>query len=73
MDFVHEQLPTGRKIRVLTVVATFSLFSPTVDARFSYRGEDVVLTLERVCATVDYPAAIRVDQGSEFVTRDLYL
>ncbi len=28
MDFVHDQLATGRKIRVLTVVDTFSRFSP---------------------------------------------
>jgi len=73
MDFVHDQLATGRKIRVLTVIDTFSRFSPAVDARFSYRGEDVVLTLERVCATVGHPATIRVDQGSEFVSRDLDL
>ena len=45
MDFVHDQLATGRKIRVLTVVDTFSRFSPVLNARFSYRGEDVVQTL----------------------------
>lgn len=50
MDFVHDQLATGRKIRVLTV-----------DARFNYKGEDVVQTLERVCRQVGYLASIRVD------------
>ncbi|NKM43380.1 IS3 family transposase [Rhizobium laguerreae] len=73
MDFVHDQLATGRKIRVLTVVDTFSRFSPAVDARFSYKGEDVVQTLERVCRQVWYPASIRVDNGSEFISRDLDL
>ena len=38
MDFVHDQLATGRKIRVLTVVDTFSRFSPVVDPRSSYRA-----------------------------------
>ncbi|WP_441351275.1 MULTISPECIES: IS3 family transposase [unclassified Tardiphaga] len=71
MDFVHDQLATGRKIRVLTIVDTFSRFSPAVDPRFSYRGEDVVVTLERICKTVGYPKTIRVDQGSEFISRDL--
>ena len=47
MYFVHDQLATGRKIRGLTVVDTYSRFSPAVDARFSYKGEDVVQTLER--------------------------
>lgn len=73
MDFVHDQLATGRKIRILTIVDTFSRFSPTVDPRFSYRGEDVVQTLGRICAKVGYPQSIRVDQGSEFISRDLDL
>ncbi len=73
MDFVHDQLATGRKIRVLTVVDSFSRFSPAVDPRFSYRGEDVVLTLERICKVVGYPKSIRVDQGSEFISRDFDL
>jgi len=64
MDFVLDQLATGKKIRVLTVVDTFSRFSPIVDPRFSYRAEDVVLTLEQACAAMGSPKAIRVDQGS---------
>lgn len=48
MDFVHDQLAAGKKIRVLTVVDTFSRFSPAVEPRFSFRGADVVETLERV-------------------------
>ena len=73
MDFLHDQLATGQKIRVLTVIDTFSRLSPALDARFRYRGEDVVTTLERVCRTVGSPKAIRVDQGSEFISRDLDL
>ena len=57
----------------MTVVDTFSRFSPVVDPRFSYRGEDVVATLERTCRLVGYPKTIRVDQGSEFISRDLDL
>jgi putative transposase len=71
MDFVHDQSATGKKLRVLTVVDTFSRFSPIVDPRFSYRAEDVVATLGQSCAVVGYPQAIRVDQGSEFISRDL--
>lgn len=73
MDFVHDQLATGSKLRILTVVDLFSRFSPVIDPRFSYRGEDVVATLERVCTEVGYPDSIRVDQGSEFISRDLDL
>jgi len=73
MDLVHDQLATGRKIRMLTVVDTFSRYSPAIDPRFSYHGEGVVQVLEKVCAEVGYPATIRVDQGTEFVSRDLDL
>lgn len=73
MDFVHDQLATGRKLRVLTVVDTWSRYVPVLDPRFSYRGEDVVATLERVCCCIGYPKTIRVDQGSEFVSRDMDL
>ena len=73
MDFVHDQLATGKKIRVLTIVDTFSRYAPAIDPRIAYRGEDVVQTLERICPETGYPAAIRVDQGSEFVSRDLDL
>jgi len=72
MDFVHDQLATGKKIRVLTVVDTFSRFSPIIDPRFSYRAEDVVQSLERICRN-GYPKMIRVDPGSEFISRDMDL
>jgi len=44
-----------------------------IDPRFSYRGEDVVETIERVSRAIGYPETIRVDQGSEFISRDLDL
>lgn len=73
MDFVHDQLATGRKIRMLTVVDTFSRYVPVLDPWFRYRGKDVVQTLERVCAKTGYPGTIRVVKGSEFISRDLDL
>lgn len=73
MDFVHDQLALGKKLRILTIVDTHSRYCPATDARFQYRGEDVVQTLERICSKVGYPKTIRVDNGSEFVSRDLDL
>jgi putative transposase len=73
MDFVHDQLATGRKLRVLTIVDTFSRFSPALEPRYTFRGINVVEVLERVCNEVGFPETIRVDQGSEFVSRDLDL
>ena len=73
MDFVHDQLALGNKLRILTIVDTHSRFCPATDPRFTYRGEDVVQTLERVCGRIGYPKTIRVDNGSEFISRDLDL
>ena len=73
MDFVHNQLAIGTKLRVLTIVDTFSRFSPALEPRFTFRGADVVEVLGRVGREVGLPATIRVNQGTEFVSRDLDL
>ena len=57
MDFVHDQLATGTKLRVLTIVDTFSRFSPAIEPRLNFRGADVVEVLERVRANDWIPAA----------------
>ena len=71
MDFVHDQLFDGTKIRALTIVDTLTRLSPAVGIRQSYRGHDVVETLERGAAEFGYPKTIRVDNGPEFVSKEL--
>ena len=53
MDFLHDQLFDGRKIRILAVIDTFSRFSPALDPRFAYRAADVVETLDRAGKPTD--------------------
>ena len=38
MDFVHDQLATGGKFRILTVIDTYSRYARVVDPRPAYRG-----------------------------------
>ena len=73
MDFLSDQLFDGRRIRVLTIVNNFTRLSPAIDVRMSYRGADVVDTLERLASSYGRPKRIRVDQGPEFVSKDLDL
>lgn len=71
MDFVHDQLATGKKIRVLTVVDTFTRYVPVLDPRFSYRAEDVVRALEQVCqrsATRRRSASTRAPSSSPAIS-----
>jgi len=73
MDFLSDQLFDGRTIRVLTIVDNFTRLSPAIDARMNYRGVDVAGTLDRVAAEYGRPKRIRVDNGPEFVSKDLDL
>jgi len=73
MDFVHDQLFDGKKIRILTIVDTYTRLSPAIDVRQSYRGLDVVDTLERAARAFGYPKTIRLDNGPEFINRELDL
>ena len=73
MDFLHDQLFDDTKIRALTIVDTLTRLSPALGVRRSYRGSDVVDTLERGAAEFGYPRTIRVDNGPEFVSRELDL
>jgi putative transposase len=69
MDFVHDQLFDGRKIRALTIVDTFTRLSPAIDVRQRYRGGDVVETLERVIREVGCPKTIRLDNVLSWESR----
>ena len=73
MDFVHDQLFDGTKIRALTIVDVLSRVSPAIGVRRSYRGHHVVEPLERGAAEFGYPKTIRVDNGPEFVSKELDL
>ncbi|WP_439365978.1 hypothetical protein ACNJYD_08600 [Bradyrhizobium sp. DASA03005] len=63
----------GHKLRVLTIVDILSRFSPLLQPRFTFRGSDVMAILEGPAREWDSPATIRVDQGSESLSRDLDL
>jgi putative transposase len=61
MDFVHDQLATGQKIRVLTVVGTFNRFSPSSIQGSAIEPKTWLRPFEGVCAGTGYPKTIRVD------------
>ena len=64
---------TAASIRILTIIDTFTRYVPAIEVRERFTGADVVAVLEEVCKEVGFPRSIRVDQGPEFVSKDLDL
>jgi putative transposase len=69
MDFVADALFDGRPLRALTVVDNYTRESLAIEVGQSLEGEDVVATLRRIGALRGLPATIKVDNGSEFVSK----
>ena len=58
---------------MLTVVDNFSRLSPVIGVRPGYRGADVVEELKAAAKEYEMPRRIRVDNGPEFVSKELDL
>lgn len=71
MDFVHDQLASGRKFRVLTVIDKWSRESVLLEVDFALTGASVVRAFEGLGATRPLPLAITVDNGTEFTSKAL--
>lgn len=69
MDFVADRLSDGRQIRMLTLVDNFSRVSPAIEVDFSLTGKRVVEVLERLKTRCGLPKVIKVDIGSEFISK----
>lgn len=68
MDFVHDQLINGRKIRCLTLVDKLSREALAVEVNYRLRSPDVVEALNRIKLERPLPEIICVDNGSEFTS-----
>lgn len=69
IDFVADALFDGRRLHALTVVDNFTRESLAIDVGQSLKGEDVLNTLNRIAAQRGLPATIKVDNGSEFISK----
>lgn len=73
MDFMSDQLFTGEKLRILTVIDNFSKLSIAIGIGYKYRACDVVSTLEKAVLKHGKPKIIQVDNGPEFISKELDL
>jgi putative transposase len=68
MDFVHDGLADGRRIRCLNVVDDFTKESIVIEVDTSISGLRVVRVLDRIAELRPLPKMIRVDHGPEFTS-----
>jgi putative transposase len=71
IDFVSDQLFDGRRLRVLTVVDNHTRESLALHVGQRIGGLDVVAVLERITKQHGFPQRIQVDNGPEFISKDL--
>ncbi len=67
MDFVSDQLASGKRIRGLNVLDIFGRYNHGIELYHSLSGKLVVSILEKICAFAGYPEIITVDNGPEFI------
>ena len=68
---MSDALFEGRRIRLLTIVDCHTRESLAIEARFGFKGGQVVEVLSRLVAEQGAPKTIRCDNGPEFVSRIL--
>ena len=68
MDFVHDGLVDGRRIRALTIVDHCTREVPCIEVATSLPGERVVRVLDRLAEAHGLPKRITCDNGPEFIS-----
>ena len=71
MDFMADTLEDGTRIRLFTTVDTFTRESPVVAVDYRMNATKVIAALEQTRKLNGLPKIIRVDNGSEFYSREL--
>ena len=70
---MSDQLYDGRRLRLLTIVDNHTRESLAIHVGQRIRGIDVVEVLEKAAAEHGRPRTIQVDNGPEFISKDVDL
>lgn len=73
MDFIHDQLSSGRRFRCLTIVDDFTRQCLAIHVDTSIGGASVVNVLQELALTRSLPKIITVDNGPELTGKALHL
>jgi putative transposase len=69
LDFVSDATASGRGLRMLTLVDSFTRECPVIEVNTGLSGQHVTRVLQRVIEDRGKPAVIRCDNGPEFTSR----
>jgi len=71
MDFMHDQLETGRSFRLLNVIDDFNREALGIEIDFSLSSLRVIRELEQIISWRGKPKVIRCDNGPEYISSAL--
>lgn len=71
MDFVHDSLWNGRKLRTLNILDMFTKEALKIEVNTSINGEYVVRMLDQIVEERGLPKYITIDNGPEFRSKAL--
>jgi len=68
MDFVHDYLADGRRLRTFNVVDAFTRECLAIEVDFSLPSARVIRVLDKLVWQYGLPESLRVDNGPEFIS-----
>jgi putative transposase len=68
IDFMHDRLANGRKVRTLNIVDDFTRECLALRIAHSFGSADVIRELEDIAFERAFPETVRFDNGSEFTS-----
>ena len=71
MDFMHDQLETGKSFRLLNVIDDFNREALGIEIDFSLSSLRVIRALEQIISWRGRPKVIRCDNGPEYISSAL--
>jgi putative transposase len=71
MDFMHDSLESGRKVRLFNVIDDYNREALAIAVDTSFAGEQVIRILESIAHERGYPESLRSDNGPEFTSDTL--
>lgn len=71
MDFMHDQLESGKNYRLLNVIDDFNREGLGIEVDLSLPSQRVIRALEQIIEWRGKPKMIRSDNGLEYITNEL--